>query len=554
MNQIETYLQSKGWGFKFRSGEYCLDECPICNAGPQHFYIGEKNQLFYCQKCQVRGHLLSLKKRMGDLPSIAHISEFSNSKVPPKTIDLSVVEKYHKDLMENPAILSYLTHERGFTPETIKKFKLGFKDGAITIPHSRDGLCLNIKYRYIKPRGDEKYYREEGCPSILFNLDEARKYPSGVILTEGELDAIAYDQMGFPNVVSVPNGAGSFESEWVDDLESFNQVYLSFDMDGPGKEGAEKTADKLGRYRCLNILLPLKDANDCLRAAYSNQEMAGMIAKAKPFSSKLVVGVDHFFDEIKALYDGQRTKNSILTGWKNFDDLLKGLRPGELTILTGETASGKTTWTVNLAYRLAKQDAPVFIASFEMKPPTIIRKMISMESGKPGYLHTLDSLAPHFTYLSSLPIYFCNQYGEIGIPELRDALYYAHRRYGVKLVVLDHLHFFLKYSPDHERQAIDQALRDIKLWTLELGIHIVLIVHPTKLTHDNKVVQLNDLKGSSGLKQIPDNVLSIWRKREKDDLDSNQNEISLHILKVRDDDAREGKMILTFDRNSQSYS
>jgi replicative DNA helicase len=175
---------------------------------------------------------------------------------------------------------------------------------------------------------------------------------------------------------------------------------------------------------------------------------------------------------------------------------------------------------------------PVFIASFEMKPPTIIRKMISMESGQPGYRHTIDSLTPYFTHISSMPIYFCNQYGEMGIPDLRDAIYYAYRRYGVKLVVLDHLHFFLKYSAEHERQAIDQALRDIKLWALELGVHVVLIVHPTKLTYDNKVVHLNDLKGSSGLKQIPDNVLSIWRSREEKDTKTPQNEILLYLLKV----------------------
>ena len=88
---------------------------------------------------------------------------------------------------------------------------------------------------------------------------------------------------------------------------------------------------------------------------------------------------------------------------------------------------------------------------------------------------------------------------------------------------------------------------------MELDIHILLIVHPTKLTYDNKVVHLNDLKGSSGLKQIPDNVLSIWRPRGDDDLKNPQNEIVLHILKVRDDDGDEGKAILTFDKRSQSY-
>ena len=89
---------------------------------------------------------------------------------------------------------------------------------------------------------------------------------------------------------------------------------------------------------------------------------------------------------------------------------------------------------------------------------------------------------------------------------------------------------------------------------MDLNIHIILIVHPTKLTYDNKVVHLNDLKGSSGLKQIPDNVLSIWRPRDGNDLKNPQNEIVLYVLKVRDDEGDEGKVILTFDKRSQSYS
>jgi hypothetical protein len=189
-----------------------------------------------------------------------------------------------------------------------------------------------------------------------------------------------------------------------------------------------------------------------------------------------------------------------------------------------------------------------------MKPKTILRKMISMKTGRPLDRLTKIELEKALKWISTLPIYFVDVYGELGLKELKDSIHYARRRYGIELVIIDHLHFFLKYSADYERQAIDQGLKDIKAWAMDLGIHVILIVHPTKLTYDNKVVHLNDLKGSSGLKQIPDNVLSIWRKREGNDLKNPQNEIVLHILKVRDDSGNEGKLILTFDKLSQSYS
>jgi hypothetical protein len=349
---IENYLSLKEWTFKFKNGEFSLDQCPLNGCGPGHFYINQAKEFFYCHKCGERGHILSLKKRLGDLPTISHISQYSKSSHPSKTIEFSIVEKYHKDLLENPAALAYLTDQRGFSLETIKKFRLGFNNGSITIPYFRHGLCLNVKSRPINPNGDLKYFREEGCRSILFNLDNALKYQGAVINTEGEFDAIAFDQMGFPNVISVPNGAEAFSDEWIDPLEVFDQIYLSFDMDDPGRKGIEKAADKLGRYRCFNVLLPLKDANDCLKAGFTNQEMAEILLKANRFESPLVKTSDRFFDEIRDLHSGNLESKGLSTGWRDFDNLVNGIRPTELTILTGETGSGKTTFATNLVFRL----------------------------------------------------------------------------------------------------------------------------------------------------------------------------------------------------------
>jgi hypothetical protein len=189
-----------------------------------------------------------------------------------------------------------------------------------------------------------------------------------------------------------------------------------------------------------------------------------------------------------------------------------------------------------------------------MKPVAIIRKFLQMESGLPMSSHTIHSISPFFVSISSLPIFFLDRYGEIGLSQLKDAVFWAKRRLKIEFAVFDHLHFFLKFSGDHERAAIDQALRDIKSWAMELGIHVVLVVHPTKIETENRPIRLNDLKGSSGLKQIPDNVISLWRSRKDEDLKASQNEVVLDLLKVRDDSGNEGKIILTFDKRSQSYS
>jgi replicative DNA helicase len=249
-----------------------------------------------------------------------------------------------------------------------------------------------------------------------------------------------------------------------------------------------------------------------------------------------------------------RYSKAMLTGLQGFDQLTGGLRPNELTNVTGETATGKTTFTTAfIPFTLSQKGHPVLIASFEMKPASIQKKMVQMAMGLPFKDLSRAEQEQGLDLIESLPIHYVDTYGQISLRELKANIFRAHQKFRIELTVLDHLHFFLKYSGDQERQAIDQALRDLKSWAMELGIHIMLVVHPTKLTYDNQIVHLNDLKGSSGLKQIPDNVLSIWRSRGEDNLKNPKNEIILHVLKVRDDAGDEGKVILTFDKRSQRY-
>lgn len=255
----------------------------------------------------------------------------------------------------------------------------------------------------------------------------------------------------------------------------------------------------------------------------------------------------------ESLLDPQHSR-SIQTGINSLDSIMGGLRPNELTVGTGETGSGKTTFMAAfLPYILAQKGYPVLIASFEMKPEAIQRKLVQMTIGRPFTELNYSEKEKGIEYIESLPINFVDVYGQVGLRELRGAVFKARKQFDVNLVVLDHLHFFLKYTADHERQAIDAALVEIKSWAMTLGLHIILIVHPTKIETENRPIRMNDLRGSASLKQVPDNILSIWRPRGED-FKKPQNEIILEVLKVRDDAGDEGKVILTFDKRSQSYS
>lgn len=57
----------------------------------------------------------------------------------------------------------------------------------------------------------------------------------------------------------------------------------------------------------------------------------------------------------------------MLTGWRGINGYLRPFRPGQLIIISGDTGSGKTAWSLNLAEGLAEQGHNGMIYSLEME-------------------------------------------------------------------------------------------------------------------------------------------------------------------------------------------
>ena len=113
-------------------------------------------------------------------------------------------------------------------------------------------VTRRIKVRSIE---NKSYQRLDppGGGQGLFGWHTVPPSATSVVLTEGEFDAMAvYQATGRP-AVSLPNGCRSLPVEAVQMLERFDTIVLWMDSDGPGREGAEMFARKLGVERCLVV-------------------------------------------------------------------------------------------------------------------------------------------------------------------------------------------------------------------------------------------------------------------------------------------------------------
>jgi twinkle protein len=163
----------------------------------------------------------------------------------------------------------------------------------IAIPFVESGVVVARKHRTL---GDDKRFTQDaGGRQILWNVDclaDDTLAAEPLIVTEGELDAIAAIQAGFPRTVSVPGGAPAEKNAnrhyaFLDSVETqllaCREIILAVDDDGPGNNLLHDLAQRLGRHRCRWLRYPegTKDLNDVLRLGGVEQVRA-TIAGAQP--------------------------------------------------------------------------------------------------------------------------------------------------------------------------------------------------------------------------------------------------------------------------------
>jgi twinkle protein len=567
-DHILHYVREKHWRYKEVHGGLEMacpfEDCEDHNDKGHHFFIYFNNEVFKCFKCGQSGHILRLKRLFGDLEYIKQESGGG------KIFEITLAEKKHQALLADKEAMEYLTKTRGFNKKAIGLWKLGLdtrcdrqgqEQKCIVFPYLKAGVLCNLKYKslYKYPGNDggkPRYIttQEVGASHILFGLDLVSAEDKYVIVCEGEYDAIAATMYGLKNVVSVPNGAKGWGS-WVEGLDRFEKVYLMYDNDKDGEEGAEELARRLGKYRCYRVRLPLKDLNECLMAGLAAKELQECINKAYHYVDEETVELSKIIDKVDTLYQQSTAAKGFPTGWDQFDMTLGGYRMGEVTVITGDTTSGKTTFGCNLLYKCLQQDQGILIYSAEIPAAKIMAKLMSIHYKADFYskeTFTPDMYVKAKEWFLDKNIFFIDAHGSIPFYKLTDAIELTTKFHNVRMVLLDPMNFLLDNDID-EFKAIKQFNEELSKLTKKTGVHTILTVHPKQMDDPELLRKkgMHFMRGGSCIKQTADNVAILWRNKEEEI--KGIHHVELKWDKVRDDTGKEGVCHFYFDPVSQRY-
>ena len=146
-----------------------------------------------------------------------------------------------------------------------------------------------------------------------------------------------------------------------------------------------------------------------------------------------------------------------------------------------------------------------------MKPMRVIQKIVQAytKSEEPGFVE-IDRTRLDFR---QRPLYLGYSYKKPDLQGIMDTLKEATRRYGLKLVAFDHLHFLCR-SINNQVQEIGLAVQAFKFLAEEMEIPVVLIAQPRKIQPDS-IMTAMDLKDSVSIFSDCDHLIILHRDRTR---------------------------------------
>ncbi|GAB0492116.1 hypothetical protein MMPV_003375 [Pyropia vietnamensis] len=398
----------------------------------------------------------------------------------------------------------------------------------LDVADAGEGSVVRLKARAIDNKASMRLVPRGGAWG-LFGLRTVPADATSVVLTEGEFDAMAvYQATGLP-AVSAPNGARSLPVDVLPLLERFDRIILWMDADDAGREGAQLFARKLGLRRCrLVSSLPggVKDANDALRAGV---DLAAAIDAAETVPHEGLLTFASLREDVRAELSGTAGVRGLPSVWlPRLDEVLGGHRRGEMSVVTGHTGVGKTTFLAQLSLDYAVQGMPTLWGSFEIAnsrlAATLLRQYVALTTRLPlaDLSARYDDLADAF---ESLPMHFLNYHGATDVDAIIDAMDHAVYVHDVGHVLLDNLQFLTSSGGRaggggnggggggtrwDTYEAMDRAIHKFRRFATDRNVHVTLVVHPRK-ENDDEPIALASVFGSAKATQEADNVYALQR-------------------------------------------
>jgi DNA primase len=369
-----------------KRGKNYVGLCPFHTEKDPSFNVIPTKQIFYCFGCQEGGnviHFLMKHEKLGFVEAVKLLAKRANIPLPKRTVDRQKAQALDKLYYANEVANEYFRksfyreepgkkarqylNKRGFDPEIIKQFSLGYapddwegfirfaktKDmemevlnqAGLVVPRSESsgfydrfrnriifpifnlsGKVVGFGGRVLDEKDEPKYLNSPETPiyqkgKILYGLnfskDEIRKKERAV-LVEGYVDLLSLYQAGIKNVVA--SSGTAFTPDQVRLLSRYaEKIYLLFDADTAGQSATFRSVDLLFSegVEVFVVSLPKGEDPDSFVRKFGAEEVSKRIEHAQTFIDFKRSSLPKDFEELslkeqeKVIFDLAETAKKI---------------------------------------------------------------------------------------------------------------------------------------------------------------------------------------------------------------------------------------------------
>lgn len=213
----------------------------------------------------------------------------------------------------------------------------------------------------------------------------------------------------------------------------------------------------------------------------------------------------------------------VPTGFREIDEHTQGLQSGQMIVVAGRPAMGKSTLGMDFARHAAlHENLPTIIFSLEMSKSELAQRIISAESDvRMETLRHVDNISPEqwmkiencAEAINGKPLYLDDS-ANMSLMEIRAKCRRLKQTVGLRLVVIDYLQLMSSEKEYESRQQeVAEFSRSLKLLAKELEIPVVALSQlnrGSELRTDHRPM-LSDLRESGSIEQDADVVFLVHR-------------------------------------------
>tara|TARA_R110002124_G_scaffold77390_3_gene207187 strand:- start:782 stop:2650 length:1869 start_codon:yes stop_codon:yes gene_type:complete len=424
--------------------------------------------------------------------------------------------------MRGTEAMKYLSQDRGLSEAVLQKYGIRSHKRYSTVNedfwaarfHDADGNYVMLKSTGVLRNNGKKDIWSTKAWHTLWGWDNVQDNDRSILIAEGEIDAMSWDQMdvGMP-CLSVPSGVSNLG--WIDNdyeaLSRFENIYISMDNDEAGQRAAKEIAKRLGLQRCRTVQYPsdVNDANDLLRKHPADAPALVKAAESNDpptLRTAASLGAD-VADEIHR-YESEKAHNPFM-----WPELPFRLREGELVTLGGYAGHGKSQLMYQmLLHEMAANGRRGCIASFEIPSSSMLMQMLWMQNGK---CPDPDKIEDEVSILADKLWFVESEEGvDNSWESIKDDFLYANRRYGCDIFVIDALmHLTAKDDWNGQARIAKQAAK----FALDNRVTVILIAHcDAKKASSSMMPENEHVLGGQEIVASSHSVVLVWRNVDKE--------------------------------------